>query len=184
MRRTITTVYQLRVTLEESDPPVWRRLLVPADMRLPQLHQVLQIAFDWTDSHLHAFSSDGQEYGPLSEDAVVQDERRVRLADLLTAPGERLDYEYDFGDEWRHAVVLEAVLPAEPDGRYPHCLAGARSAPPEDCGGPRGYADLLRSCADPGHPGFRELREWLGPGFDAEALDLGRVNRRLHRRRG
>jgi tetratricopeptide (TPR) repeat protein len=179
------TVYQLKVTLKGFRPPIWRRLLVPADTRLAKLHDVVQIAMGWTDSHLHQFEAGRRSIGVPDPNGwqQVEDERKVRLADV--APGEkaRLRYQYDFGDSWEHEILVEKVLPTETGARYPLCTAGRRACPPEDVGGVWGYADFLDAIADPAHERHEELLEWIGGEFDPEAFDLAAINADLRRLR-
>lgn len=175
-----TPVYQLKVTLLESLPPIWRRIHVPANISLSTLHQVLQEAMGWQDCHLHQFIADGEHYGvPHPDDwEPIRDERRVRLNALLRAPKDRLDYQYDFGDGWDHRVVLEKVVPGE-TLEHPRCLAGRRACPPEDSGGVWGYEEFLQAIGDPGHPEHETYVEWIGGEFDPAAFDVGEVNERL-----
>lgn len=180
---------QLKVTLEYTRPLVWRRLVVPHDITLPRLHKALQCAFDWDDAHFHHF-----EFGetlivdkkaspdffddPYSPRPVV-DERKYKLFDFLRQPKQKLIYTYDFGDDWRHLIVLEKLLPPEalPGKRIVRCLAGANAAPPEDCGGPPGFEHLKIVFADPNHPEREEMTEWLGDDrFDPTEFDLALVN--------
>jgi len=136
-------VLQLKIGLSGvTGPPVWRRLLVPADMRLDRLHRALQVAMGWDDYHLHAFSAAGIDYGPVDPELDHRDERKTPLKRLLRDKGDRLRYMYDFGDGWEHEIVVEKLLRAEPGVRYPVCVAGKGRCPPEDCGGPWGYASL------------------------------------------
>ena len=178
-------VYQLKVTLKGSRPPIWRRLLVRADTRLAKLHDILQVAMGWTDDHLHQFEVGGRRIGVPRRDgwAEVEDERRVRLGEV--APGERarFTYEYDFGDSWEHQIVVEKVRPTEPGAAYPVCLAGRRAGPPEDVGGVWRYEVFQEAIRDPAHPEHDELREWVGGAFDPEAFDLEEVNAALRRLR-
>jgi hypothetical protein len=175
---------RLKVTLLDTDPPVWRRLLVPATIRLDRLDRVIQAAMGWTNSHLHMFIHSSGRYGVPDLDFPLQDERRTTLSDLVAREGETVRYEYDFGDGWEHEIVLEQLLAAEPGGRYPSCAAGARACPPEDCGGVHGYADLIDTLADPTHPEHQHLMEWLGiekgNDFDPAHFDTADANRRLN----
>jgi hypothetical protein len=177
------TVYQLKVTLKHVRPPVWRRLLVPSDIRLDKLHLVLQRAMGWHNSHLHEFSLGDRRIGGRSpidhrEDADLEDEREVRLNELV-GPGQALHYEYDFGDGWRHKVSVEKVLEPSPSHASPQCVGGARACPPEDCGGPAGYEHLLMVLKDPTHQEHAGLHSWIGGTFDPEAFDPTRVNAAL-----
>lgn len=178
-------VYQLKVTLMGLKPPIWRRVEVADDSTLAKLHQIIQAAMGWTDSHLHMFAGGGESYGvPHPDDeSDIHDERRVKLSQLLTAPKQKLSYEYDFGDSWTHEVLLEKVLPPEPGATYPRCTAGKRACPPEDCGGVWGYADFVEAIADPEHEQHEELLEWVGGEFDPEAFDMAETNAALRRLR-
>jgi len=180
---------QLKVTLLDIKPAIWRRLLVPAAIKLPKLHAVLQLAFGWTNSHLHAFRLEDDAYEAIYPDDWAQDfagpgqrhdEKKFRLCDLLHAPGDYLIYEYDFGDSWQHEVVVEKILPA-PSVGFASCLAGARAGPPEDCGSTPGYENLVEALADPKHPERQELLEWLGEPFDPDAFNAETLNRELKR---
>jgi len=110
----------------------------------------------------------------------VTAENKTKLGDVLTAPGDRLLYEYDFGDGWQHDVLLEQVLSHE-DSFQPVCVAGERACPPEDCGGPHGFAELLDILRNPDHPEHADRLEWLGDDFDPEHLDLTEINQNLSR---
>jgi len=175
------SIYQLEIALEDVEPRVWRRIQVASDTTLGQLHAVIQAAMDWTDSHLHLFESDGVRYGvPDPDDELpMRDERRVRLRDVAQSASAELAYLYDFGDGWRHRVRVEEVLPPDPALRYPRCIAGERTCPPEDVGGPPGYMTFLEAVLDPRHPEHRETLTWVGGAFDPEACDLRAVNARL-----
>jgi hypothetical protein len=174
-------ILQLKISLVGvSKPPVWRRVLVPATMRLNRLHDVIQVAMGWQDYHLHAFEAQGVDYGPSDAELDHVDERRVSIGDLLNAHGNRMRYVYDFGDYWQHDVVVEKVLAAEPGARYPVCLTGKGRCPPEDCGGVWGYADLRETLANPDHEEHADMLEWLGldsaEEFDPAAFDVDEVN--------
>jgi len=180
----MSSVHQLHVSIREVQPEVWRRVQVRSDVTLSRLHGTLQTVMGWTDSHLHQFRYAGRIYGRLDPECPsILDERGARLVDLLGAPGDRLVYEYDFGDGWEHEVVLEQVLQAEQRGEYPYVSAGARACPPEDCGGPSGYEHLLNVLADTRHPERHDLVEWVGGHFDPAAFDAEVINRTLRGRR-
>jgi hypothetical protein len=171
------------VTLcESTDPLVWRRLRVPADIRLDRFHQTLGAAMGWQDSHLHVFERGEERYGSadLEPELDIRDERQVTIGDLLTHEGDRLDYEYDFGDSWSHDVRLEAVEPSGPDEPGPRCTDGAGRCPPEDVGGIPGYQHLREVLAAPDDPGGAELLVWMGltdaDDFDPARFDLERAN--------
>ena len=175
---------QLKLSLRGvSKPPVWRRLLVPADIRLDRLHEAIQTAIGWTDTHLHVFSTRSGDYGIPDPELGYRNERNARLAQFLQQPGDRIHYSYDFGDGWEHDIVLEKRLNSEPGVQMPACLARKGACPPEDCGGPWSYADLKEALADPRHEDHESILDWLGldtaEGFDPAACDLAEINEAL-----
>jgi hypothetical protein len=176
-------IYQLKVTLDRIKPPIWRRIQVPGELTLPRLHAVLQISMGWTNSHLHGFRVGEQffaEPSPDYFDLKVMDERRVRLSQIAPELGDRLIYEYDFGDSWEHELVVEQILTPEPGVGYPRCMAGKRACPLEDLGGAPGYAEFLAAVKNPRHPEHGEYMRWVGSPFDPEAFDLERTNALIH----
>ncbi len=183
-------IYQLKVTLLGTMPPIWRRLLVPATLTLAQLHDVLQAAMGWQDCHMHEFSAGRRHFGkPDPEDRLmgippVENECTVRLASVLGRVGAKLIYTYDMGDSWEHGIVLEKRLPADPGTAYLACTGGERSCPPEDCGGIPGFYDLLDALGDPMHEQHNELRDWVGDDYDPDAFSIDEINRMLAPRRG
>lgn len=175
-------VYQFKVTLLDVKPAVWRRIRVP-DGTLADLHGYIQAAFGWWDYHLHQFDIDGERYGPLAPDDMdfgleAIDETGVTLGRLIPKSGRkpRWVYEYDFGDGWRHEVLFEGFVTADPKAKYPQCVEGERARPPEDCGGPWGYADYLAAIRDPGHDRHGEMLGWRRP-FDPEAFDAKKATK-------
>lgn len=183
----IGTVHRLKVTVEHIRPPVWRRLLVPSDLTLADLHQILQVSFGWYDAHLHDFEIGGtrydagdDEFGGFGFDMGLEsiDEASVTLAEVL-GEGARGLYNYDFGDDWCHRIVVEAVEPREASATYPRCIAGRRSGPPEDVGGPWGYGEFLAALDDPGHEEHELYLEWSGGGWDPEAFDQEMLEEQL-----
>ena len=179
-----TLVYQLKITLRGvSKPPVWRRVLVPADVTLRDLHEVIQQAMGWDDYHMHVFSTGRQEYGSPDPELGHASDGKVRLSQVLTGPGDRLRYTYDFGDDWEHDIVVEEARAAVPGETYPWCVAGKGACPPEDCGGAWGYAGLKEILADPTHEDHQDMLEWLGldagEDFDPKEFSVAGVNARL-----
>jgi hypothetical protein len=180
-----TAVYQLRIELCHLQPAIWRRVLVPGSVTLAKLHQIIQLAMGWTDSHLHEFVIGKIRYGipdpdwPSTEPVIA--EKRVTLAECLGDAIKKFTYTYDFGDGWDHELRVEKLLPPDAGARYPTCLAGANACPPEDVGGPPGYFEFLEAIADPGHERHEELLEWCGEDFDATAFDPEAVNAALRR---
>jgi hypothetical protein len=176
-----TRIYQLRIQLRGVRPPVWRRVLVPGEMSLAELHEVVQTAMGWSNSHLHEFEVEGARYGLPDPDwglDEVVDESRVKLF-RVAREGSRLRYAYDFGDGWVHDVTVEKVAGWQPATRYPCCIAGRRACPPEDVGGPWGYQDFLVAVGDPGHGGHEQWVEWVGGRFDPAEFDLAAVDKAL-----
>jgi len=160
-RRTDVVTYRARIDLKGTRPPLWRRLELASDLFLDQVHEIIQVAFGWTDSHLHQFGSGPGHYGPETEHYLcpfqVEDgetgipEEDVRLDEVLVDAGDRLFYDYDFGDGWEHVIKLEALLPRPDAGPRAVCVAGRRDGPAEDCGGVYAY-ELISAATDPGNP--------------------------------
>ena len=179
---------QMRVALDEIEPPVWRRLVVPLGTTLADLHHIIQAAMGWTDSHMHEFEVGGLCYGDIEvlsaertdNDARVYDANEVRMRDFSRHPGTSFKYVYDYGDNWRHTVTLEKVLAVKPAPKTATCIEGARSCPPEDVGGTSGYFEFLRVllAPDPGElDEQRHLKRWSGGKFDAERFDLAKTDK-------
>lgn len=188
----------MRVDLRGASPPIWRRLDLQSDLRLDQVHAVIQAAFNWQNSHLHEFSQG--RHGPWPEmtryipQPLLQDidlldtdidEATVEVGSLLTKPNDVIDYQYDFGDSWDHRLRLERIRESSDDELPALCLGGRRAAPPDDCGGIWQYQWLVEAGLDPAHPDFGEAREQLDwifgedVAFDPEAFDVEEINRTL-----
>lgn len=176
-------IYQIKVTLRGSKPPIWRRLLVFGDTTLFDLHRIIQIAMGWTGYHLHQFVINGEYYGiPSDEDWVpVIDERDYALADVAPHEKSKFIYVYDFGDDWEHEIVVEKILPDDSQMEYPRCVKGKRACPPEDVGGIWGFEEFLEAMKDPEHEEHEAYLEWWGEQYDPEAISLDVINRRLRR---
>ena len=174
-------VYQLKISLDDVRPPIWRRVLTPASISLAKLHQLIQLAMGWHNSHLHAFQVGMTTYGDPHPDLDdwMENQRGVTLAQIAPTEKSKVRYEYDFGDGWVHTLLVEKILPSEEGQTYPRCLTGRRACPPEDCGGPWGYADFLEALTDPEHEQHTQLVEWIGEDFDPAAFDLDTVNAKL-----
>lgn len=181
-KQKAASIYQLKVTLKGSKPPIWRRIQVRSDTKLPQLHEILQIAMGWMDSHLHQFIAGRTFYGvPDPEFGLdgMEDESKIRLDRLLAFEKDKIVYEYDFGDGWEHDILLEKILEPDAAVHYPVCMTGKRACPPEDCGGVWGYANLLETLNDPQHEEYEDMLGWVGGEFDPAAFDLDEVNEAL-----
>jgi hypothetical protein len=181
-------LYQFKITLLESHPPIWRRIQVQ-DCTLDKLHEHIQTAMGWTNSHLHHFRVKDQLYGdPMLlqenfEDMEYEDSTTTRISDILPETGRRFrfEYEYDFGDSWNHEVLFEGVVRADPKAKYPLCLEGERACPPEDCGGIWGYPDFVEAIQNPDHERHEELLEWVGGRFDPEEFDPAKATKAMRK---
>ncbi len=182
-------LYLLRISIQNIEPEIWRRFVVPADITLDRLHDVIQIVMGWEDHHLHEFIINKGKYteNPESvEDGL--EEAKVRLKDLIHKNGQGFVYHYDFGDDWLHDVVLEDSHYSNAELLSPvECLDGERACPPEDIGGIEGYEELCRELAemddddidDDGEEEGEWEEEWDDEEYDSEEFDLEYVNHEL-----
>ena len=181
-------IYQFKITLEDIKPPIWRRIQV-RDCTLDKLHERIQTAMGWTNSHLHHFRIKGTLHGDpwlLDKNFVemnYENSRVMMLSKIVPKSGERyhFEYEYDFGDSWWHEVLFEGCLTVEPGQRYPLCLEGERACPPEDVGGASGYEEFLELLADPSDERHEQFVEWIGGTFDPEDFDPEKATKRMWR---
>ena len=184
-RVTQKSVYQLRIALRDAHPLIYRTVQVAADTTLHKLHWIIQEAMGWTNSHLHLFVIGNLRYSQPEFDEGelgTVDERTTRLRDVVWLPRSVFVYEYDFGDDWQHDIVVEAIYPErQPGVRYPRCIDGERACPPEDCGGIGGYEEMLEALNDRRHPEHEQITTWLGGDFNPEAFDLTVTNARLRK---
>lgn len=172
-------VYQIRVALDGSEPEVWRRILMPEDCTFWELHVAIQDAMGWLDCHLHEFelsTETGERVRIGLPDAEIDDDVlpgwKVAVTTHLSRPGDQVSYLYDFGDDWRHTVLLEGAFLADAKVKYPVCIGGAMACPPEDSGGVFGYEQMREAVADPDHPDHEEMTEWLDENLeDGKAFD-------------
>lgn len=184
---THSGTFQFRIDLLEAQPPIWRRFRVPANLPLEDLHEVIQIVMGWTDSHLHEFIVGEQRYGEASDewpdpDRAPADEQQFQIDQLVSRPGEHLEYLYDFGDYWEHRLTLEAVDPPAAHAEPILCLDGARRCPPEDVGGLYGYIEFLEAVHDPTHPDHANMLRWAGGEFNPDDFEIEDINTELARR--
>ena len=183
-------IYQLKITLLDTDPPIWRIIQIPSTCNFWDLHCYIQDAFGWTNSHLHQFTYTDDTGAPpvhlgIPSDDYFEGEEpdlpgwEYKVKRFITGETSKIVYAYDFGDDWQHRIELEAVLPAELGVKYPRCIAGERNGPPEDCGGPPGYADMLEVLFDPSNPEHDSMAQWVdsmkGCVFCPEAFDPVKV---------
>jgi len=185
MGKKPASIHQIKVTLDGIRPPVWRRIQVRGSTTLLKLHAILQVVMGWQDYHLHEFTIADVTYGDPENDEWdergIEPEERYRLSQVVPAEGFRCKYDYDFGDGWRHTLLVEKVAPAEKGVRYPICLKGKRACPPEDVGGVGGYHNFLQAIGDPDHREHDQYLTWVGGSFCPEAFDLEEINSGLRR---
>jgi hypothetical protein len=169
-------IARLKITLDDVKPLVIRRLEVPLSIRLDRLHLAIQAAMGWTNSHLYEIRAKDTGWGipdPDWGDGPL-DARKARLIDVLEDVGTKtLKYLYDFGDGWEHTIKIERLIDPAPGIVYPRLIEAAGRCPPEDIGGPWGYAEFLAALADPGHERHAEFKEWFGADFDPNIIDAG-----------
>jgi hypothetical protein len=178
-------IYQIQISLQEFKPKIWRRLLVQSDMLLSDFHKVIQTTIGWTNSHLHQFIKNRTFYlermpdDDLWEEMNNIDYKKVKISDLLQREKGRIVYEYDFGDGWRHDLILEKILSGDNDLEFPICLGGKMNCPPEDCGGTGGYSAMLEILENPKHEEYESYIVWLGGKFDPAYFNIKKVNKML-----
>ena len=165
-----TLVYQFKVTLQKIEPPIWRRIQVPADYNFWDLHVAIQDAMGWLDYHLHAFRIHNELENTMTEIGIPGDELdddnflpgwEIPIRVYFREPGQSVPYKYDFGDGWEHEILLEGIFLKEKGGKYPKCIEGERACPPEDCGSIPGYYHLLEITRNPKHKEYRDFINWL-----------------------
>ena len=185
-RRKFDRVYQFEVALRRIEPRIWRRMQVPDRYSFWDLHCAITDCFGWLDCHLHQFTVRWPESGETDIIGIPDDEGfedgpetlpgwRLCIAEYFSMENRSCEYEYDFGDCWRHSVVLEAILPREDGVGYPRCVGGERACPPEDVGGEGGYRQFLKAVSYHNAAGHDEMLEWCGGWFDPEWFDPGLV---------
>jgi hypothetical protein len=175
-------VFQLRVQLQEVHPVVWRRILVPGSVRLSKLAGILCTCVGWQNSHLHQFRTANALYGMHVEewDDDEIDEKTVSVLQVFRDE-RRFIFDYDFGDNWHHEVIIENLTWSHHALKFAVCIDGQNACPPEDVGGVGGYGNFLRAITDAEHDEHDDYLEWAGGSFDPGAFDLGSVNAELQR---
>lgn len=179
-------VYQLKVTLQDIEPLIWRRIQVPSTYTFWELHSAIQDSFAWNHSHQHQFRVKDKNtkteiiFGTLTDEDIIDEiitlpEWKAKVSEYLNHLCHKMIYIYDFCDDWEHTIELEDVLPAKQDVIYPRCLKGKRNSPPDDCGGAWGYDDMLRVLANPEYKQYKKTRELVesmkGGPFHSEHFD-------------
>ncbi|MFZ4547980.1 MAG: plasmid pRiA4b ORF-3 family protein [Bacteroidales bacterium] len=178
-------IFQVKISLVGSKPNIWRNLLMPSDLLLPDFHKITQTAMGWTNSHLHQFVVGRAVYAEKMEGDDTWDEfekidyAEIKVSTVLKKEKDKIKYEYDFGDGWEHDIVLEKILPDDGKIKVALCIKGKMNCPPEDCGGIWGYYDMLEILKQPKHEEYESYIEWLGEEYDPEEFDIVFVNELL-----
>ncbi len=184
-------IYQIKITLKNSKPAIWRRILIEPNTLLSDFHKIIQTTMGWTNCHLHRFYKKNIYYSPedldyvpsLIESLLYQyinyKTKRIRVNQLLMFEKDQIMYEYDFGDNWEHEILLEKIIPRNPKIKYPICTGGKRNCPPEDTGGIYRYKEVLKIIRQPDHEEYESILEWMGTSFDPEYFDKEEINEML-----
>ncbi len=191
MKKKFDRVYQFKITLASSKPPIWRRIHVPETYTFWDLHIAIQDAMGWQDCHLHEFEMLDPKTGEIRrigisdeklgfggvfpDDEEILDELKKRIKTWFSLENSRAGYTYDFGDGWEHFLELEKILPRDKNVRYPICVTGKRACPPENCGGIWGYESLLEILKDPDHEEYEDMLDWVGGELDPKDFDPKKV---------
>ena len=180
-RKKEAQIYQIKIVLTGSRPPIWRRCLINSNTSLKKLHNIFQRAMGWENCHLHMFVINGIEYGEYDpeNETCLKNEQNVKLSDFGLSEKDKFIYEYDFGDGWEHVITIEKILPENKNLKLPQCIKGKLACPPEDSGGIWGYRELIETINDRQHPDHEEMLEWLGDDFDPKIFDLNMINKQL-----
>lgn len=170
-------IYDFRITLDHVEPKVWRRVLVPGNVYLDELHAIFQLAMAWESTHMYSFEIGGKTYmdDPDGEFEAT-DPESLKVKDAIKKIKE-FSYHYDFGDGWTHTVEVLDTHKPNMDFAYPLCTGGENACPPEDCGGPHGYASFLKAISDAKHEEHSDMLTWVGGHFDPKGFDSNLVNR-------
>lgn len=178
-------IIQLTVSLQGSDPLIWRTILVQKGTSFFELHHIIQIAMGWKNYHLFEFNLDGYRVGMIEESEEgygsnqLLDAGKTLLTDIISLEKDNFHYNYDFGDYWVHEVTVDQLLPKEPNMVYPFCVNGQFNCPPEDCGGIGGFYNMLNVLQDKKHPDYKDMRTWIGKKYDPDVFDAVKVNKQL-----
>ena len=176
---TIGNVFQIKISLDGIKPPIWRRVLVEGDISLDDFHNIILDVMGWDGYHLYSFNIGNSYYSAVDESGFAledMDSEETLLRDVVFKEKQKFKYTYDFGDDWRHTILIEKILPLDDNQDYPVCIKGKRNCPPEDCGGIWGYHNLLEAINNKNHPEHEELLEWAGGDFDPEEFDIDETN--------
>jgi Plasmid pRiA4b ORF-3-like protein len=179
------SVYQLHISLNDIEPVIWRRIQVLGRVSLYKLNRIIQESMGWTNSHLNLFKINDVEYevkySNIEENPEALDEKEFKLWQVVQAENVSFTFLYDYGDYWEHSVLVEKILPKEPDVKYPICLDGKRACPPEDCGGPPGFREFVEAVCNPYHEDHQAMIRWVGYKYDPNEFNIALVNKRMAR---
>ena len=183
MKKKFDNVYQFKITLKGSKPPIWRKIQVPENYTFWDLHVAIQDAMGWSDYHLHVFEMFDPSTGLMLNIGIPDKEGdsddlpgwKYKIADYFSIENQSALYTYDFGDDWEHKIELEKILPRDKNIKYPLCIAGKQACPPEDCGGVWEYEEFLEAIKNPKHKEHKEMLEWIGGDSDPEYFDIKEV---------
>lgn len=177
----MNNIIQLKITLQGTKPPIWRRILVDKSTTFSQLHYIILTTMGWDGGHLYEFNVNGDRIGvPHKNDegwgGKLVNASKKPLDSLISDTKGKFEYTYDFGDSWEHQILIEKFLPRDRKTKYPTCVDGKLNCPPEDCGGIGGFYGLLDIISNKRHPERKEMLEWLGGHYDAEHFDKDEIN--------
>lgn len=177
-------LYQFKISLDYTKPAIWRRFTVEPETKLNNFHKILQTIMGWSNNHMHLFRIDDKFYSAPCDDDFMEtiDYSNIRLNALIKNEKQEFYYDYDFGDNWRHTVILEKIIPKNGFPTYPLCIKGKRNVPPEDCGGAPGYENILEIIKNPGNSEYEEIIDWLGDIYDPEEFEIDIINELLQER--
>lgn len=180
-----SVLFQIHISLKYLKPRIWRRVLVAADTPVEDFHKIIQTTMGWENSHLHHFIKDNHIYSIPFEENLFGfgniDYTGIKIRELLLFEGDKILYEYDFGDDWQHEILLEKILFTDTRQKHPVCLKGKRACPPEDCGGVWGYNRILEIMENPQHPDYDDTMEWIGDDFLPVYFNVDQINAALKR---
>ena len=187
----MSDVIQLNISIQHSEPLIFRTVQVKKETTFFELHHIIQIVMGWQNYHLFEFNLDGYRVGLIEESEKcngygsdqVLDASSVKMTDILSGEKETFLYNYDFGDCWMHEISLEKFVKKEAKVVYPICIDGRYNCPPEDCGGILGFYHILSIIQDTAHPEYKETRQWVGKKYDPSMFDKNKVNRKLRQLR-
>lgn len=181
----MTLIARLRIILNDVDPQPMRHVEVPLKIRLDRLHDIVQAAMGWTDTHLYEFRVGDAGWGVPDPDGFYDgpmDAKKMTLGKLLDQTATKtIQYVYDFGDDWDHSIRIERVGEAAPGMTYPRLLKATGACPPEDVGGAWGYGEFLEALADPDHEQHEDMVRWSGGDFNAEDAGIDSIIERFDR---